>query len=1046
MNSENVLSGLTSDDINTVTYSLKLCLVNESLLIQDHSVLELLIKLLKHEDYKIRGDSERLITFYIRFSPEIRKNLLNIIINNLKDNDYERDVWYRYTKLIELMPEKSEIFPQIFKYLIKSEAYAQGLGVYIFRDLYKEFPKFIDEVITSTILKKEEDEESQDFLPKESQRRNEIKKAICWLFWKNPEVLTLEGIKILSFLIDDEDREIRRLACEILQKILHNDDYKEKAIEIFKRKINDPSWRVQKIAIESLISVYPDFIIQDQEVLNRILGLFWYPEWITRKHICELIATHIPLSYKEDLRIFLDLLIAALDDPSWEVRESAAISINRNLRLEKKEYHNVLFKILGLTNDLHEEVRKVSCQIIAERFDFFGDRSEAVFRKILWLLQDPNHIVKKTALSVITNFLNHPLFITYFNVFFDNIKELLVYFNPDVRKNSWDIINLVTGNLQKEYKEKVFFLISNLLSHDDAYIRSEVCTYSQDLSNYFALEDTSVFSNPFILDWKEKILSLLDDEDPIVLESAWETVINNERIFLKDKAFITKLVSKASGENLTIIKFACKICSKFNWIKDDDFLRKTFLQELGSSKDRELRKVILRAFFAPQYHKYLDNKLILQLIQEGQWDVQKLVIPFLISKLMMEVERMDAKEIYTTILHLLENPIAKYRSESSKISRSIEGIAEDLAFDFSEDNITFFFDLANDDARFERWVKLEEKFDFLVKINHPQQEELVTEFGELIKEPVKNLGSKLGYKELLTDDINIDTPLKIIKLMLSQQELVRFSLLDEIERRVDFKQIQYKELKNAIIYTLSDTSIKIRNISWNIVQNNILPSTDVKEVIDPILSLLNSSYADTRSRAIFILLSNLSIKEAKNEQILNKILELIDDSSFLVRNQVWYLFNNEINLAYPRYHEFARKILKMLSSSDTNVRKEASKFIELNLDVLLPIIESYPQHSDVNHLLGTIYCKKKNYSKGIPLFLSNLSKDPSDLNSLLGLAFANILQGKLEDAIQNLKRSKTINPLDFRIYSIWSECMLEIDNKLESKKSKERSKILSEWS
>jgi tetratricopeptide (TPR) repeat protein len=282
--------------------------------------------------------------------------------------------------------------------------------------------------------------------------------------------------------------------------------------------------------------------------------------------------------------------------------------------------------------------------------------------------------------------------------------------------------------------------------------------------------------------------------------------------------------------------------------------------------------------------------------------------------------------------------------------------------------------------------------------------------------------------------------------MLSQQELVRFSLLDEIERRVDFKQIQYKELKNAIIYTLSDTSIKIRNISWNIVQNNILPSTDVKEVIDPILSLLNSSYADTRSRAIFILLSNLSIKEAKNEQILNKILELIDDSSFLVRNQVWYLFNNEINLAYPRYHEFARKILKMLSSSDTNVRKEASKFIELNLDVLLPIIESYPQHSDVNHLLGTIYCKKKNYSKGIPLFLSNLSKDPSDLNSLLGLAFANILQGKLEDAIQNLKRSKTINPLDFRIYSIWSECMLEIDNKLESKKSKERSKILSEWS
>ncbi|MFX0086735.1 MAG: hypothetical protein ACFFAU_13775 [Candidatus Hodarchaeota archaeon] len=1045
MNSENVLSGLLSDDINTVTYSLKLCLVNESLLIQDPSVLEQLIKLLKHEDYKIRGDTEKIITFYIKFSSECRKKLLNLIIHNFKEDDYERDVWYRYTKLIELMPEKSEIFPEIFKYLIKSEAYAQGLGVYISRDLYKEFPNFIDDVITSSILKKDEDEESEDFLPKESQRRNEIKKAICWLFWKNPEVLKYEGIKILSLLTDDEDREIRRLACEILQKILPNNDYKEEIIEIFKIKINDPSWRVQKIAIESLISVSPNFIIQDQEVLDRILGLFWHPEWIIRKHICELIAIHIPLSYKEDLRIFLDLLIAALDDPRWEVRESAAISMNLHLNQEKKDYQSILFKILGLTNDLHEEVRKVSCQIITERIKFFGERSEEVFRKILWLLQDPSHIVRKASLNAITNFLNHKLFITYFNTFYDNLKELLIDFNPDVRRKTWDIINRMTGNLQKEYKEKIFFLVSNLLSHEDANIRAETCTYSQDLKNYFILEDKSAFSNPMIFDWKEKVLTLLDDDDPTVLESAWETVLTNEKIFLEDKVFITKLISKARGENLSIIKLACKICSKFNWIRDDDFLQQTFIQELGNSNDRELRKVILRAFLAPQYHKYFENKLILQLIQDGQWDVQKLVIPFLISKLIKEAEKTDTKEIYNTIIQLLENPIAKYRSESSKISRSIEGIAEDLAFDFSEENINFFFDLTNDDSRFERWVELEAKFDFLVKINHPQQEELVNKFGELIKEPVKNLGSKLGYKELLTSEIDIDTPLKIIKLMLGQQELVRFSLLDEIERRVDFKQIKYKGLKDLIIYSLSETSINIRNISWNIVQNNILPSTDIKEILDPILSLLNSSYADTRSRAIFILLSNLSIKEAKNEQILYKILDLIDDTSFLVRNQVWYLFKNEINLAYPRYHGLARKILKMLSSSDMNVRKEASKFIELNLNIFLPIIDSYPQHSDVNHLLGTIYCRNKQYSKGIQLFMSNLSKDPSDLNSLLGLAFANILKGNLEDAIDNLKRSKTINPLDFRIYSIWSECMLEIGNKLESKKSKERSKILSEW-
>ncbi len=1045
MNSESILSGLVSDDSKTVTQALKFCLVNESLLIQNQSVLEQVTKLLKHEDYKIRGNAEGIITFNIKFSAEYRKKLLNVIINHLKEDDYERDVWYRYTKLIELIPEKLEVFPQIFKHLIKSEAYAQGLGVYLFRDLYKDFPQFIDEIITSLILKTEEDEESEDFLPKESQRRNEIKKAICWLFWKNPEVLTLEGIKILSSFIDDEDREIRRLTCEILQKMLHKAEYKDKVIELFKRRIIDTSWRVQKIVIESLISVSPNFIIKDQEVLDKVLGLFWHPDWIIRKNICELITTHIPLSLKGDERVFLDLLIAALDDPRWEVRESAIISLNRGLNLEKKEFKNIMIKILDLSNDLHEEVRKISCQIISEKINTFGKNSNEVYRKIIWLLQDPSHMVRNISLQEISNFYNHPFFLREFDRFFDSFQLLLIDPHPDTRNRSWAMMSKIISHLQKNEKERLFSKVTELLSDTDSDIRGYACKFSREFENTFNSENMVDFPNSVFLKWKEKILALLDDEDPIVLKNAWETVMNNEKTFSMDKAFITNLIAKYSGENLTIMKFACKTCKKFNWIKNDDFLRHTFIKELMNSKDRELRKVILRAFIAPQYHKYLDNDLILQLIKEGQWDVQKLVIPFIITKLMVEVESTDIKEIYPVILELLENPILKYRSESSQVSRSIEGVIEEINFDFSEENINSFFDLTNDDSRFEKWVKLEGKFDFLVKIDHPQQEEIVAKFGELIKEPVKNIGAKLGYKEMLTSEIDINTPLNIIKLMSSQQELVRFSLLDEIERRVDFKQIKYKKLKNSIIYSLSDTSINIRNISWNIIQDNVIPSTDIKEVLDTILSLINSSYADTRSRAIFILLSNLSIKEAENEPILNKILDLIDDTSFLVRNQVWHLFKNEINLVYPRYHGFARKILKMLSSSDINVRKEASKFIEMNLDVFLPIIESYPQHSDVNHFLGTIYSKKESYEKGIQYFMANLAKDPSDLNSLLGLAFTNILHGKLKDAIQNLNESKMIDPLDYRIYSIWSECMLELGNEFEANKSQEIATILNEW-
>ncbi|MHA2227338.1 MAG: hypothetical protein ACXAC8_19130 [Candidatus Hodarchaeales archaeon] len=1032
MNIESIMSDLSSDDPNKLVDTLNLCIVYDSLLKTSSTIIEEIFAFLGHKEYKIREAAEKTLIFHIKYSSELNEQLIGLIIDALESDENDKDVLLRYTKLIALLPIKSQYYSQIYINLLKREDFAQGLSVIILRDLCKENPDLLADIINSLLGSEDDKEDANDNLISVSNKMTDVKKSICWIFWGNPGLLISQTLKAVSMLVDDEDREVRRLSCEILQQFLESENIQTDIVKILERKISDISWRVQKIAIESLLSYAQKLGTLDLDFSEKILGLFWHPSWKIRRNICEILPASVLLTLTQGSKIFLEALIAALDDPRWEVRESAANSLNRNLNLEIVEYRDILFKILSLTNDLHQEVRKTSCQIISEKFEALHIEKELAFQKIIWLLQDPSSIVRKAAIDAICKFVNHSFWKKYFSNISDNFLKLVIDSYDSVRVKAWDALDHIKNSQNKAQNRQIFTNLLHLLEHENSDIRLKACNFLKDIGRIYDLGSAITSQDSYILDWKKKTLFLLQDEDPAVLKSAWGVILQNKNSFFEIRSYIPKLIANFENNNPLIMKYVCDVCTKFNWIMDDDFIRSTFLNELRNSTDRELKKTILRGFLPIQEQLYFDLQILTQLIQEGQWDVQREVIPFLASSLLNSSDSSDKSKFQDIVIDMLEDPIRKYRSLSQKSITSISTIIESVNSDLSE--IELFFTPLNDDLRFEKWINLEESFDIIQKVGHPQSEEIKEKFVEALTEQITNLGNKYSYQNIFKENLGFETPLKIITLMRRQQEPVRIRLLKEIDSNINIAENQFKKLRKAIISSLDDVSIIIRDFAWKILQKDLFPSISFSEVLDTIITLLNSPHSDTRAKAISIILSNINIVEPENEQIFDLIISLIDDSSFLVRNQVWYLIEKKINLSYPRYGPIVRKILKLLSHSNAEIRNRASITVEKRLDTFMPIIDSYPQTSNVYHLLGTVQSKKNNYKEGISLLKKAIKKAPSQINSWIAIALTYILQRKFDEAIQALQKAQDIDPLNFRIYIIWSECLLESGKQFEAER------------
>ncbi|MFX0185831.1 MAG: HEAT repeat domain-containing protein, partial [Candidatus Hodarchaeota archaeon] len=332
---EEVLSDFQSNIDERLYKALKLCIVDDSLFL-NKEILTQVFYLLNHENYHLRDETEGILNFVVKYIPESHNLLSNLLAETLIDKENSNELMFRCLKLFVLL-NKESLSTQLVMNLLNSETnYAQGFMTFILRDFFKEDPEFLSSVLDIVVKEKEN-------IP------TDTKKVICWLFWKNPTIFNSSALNTLSILVNDEDREVRRLICEILVQMIDDLRYRDKIIHILEQRVIDESWRVQKIAIKGLILSTLCHHPLNPKFWDKIIGLFWDTAWQVRRNICQILPNLLPLQ-DENNSIFLEVLITALDDENWEVREGSAISLNQHLDLGKNKYGYILNKILDLTD------------------------------------------------------------------------------------------------------------------------------------------------------------------------------------------------------------------------------------------------------------------------------------------------------------------------------------------------------------------------------------------------------------------------------------------------------------------------------------------------------------------------------------------------------------------------------------------------------------------------------------------------------------------------------------------------------------------------
>lgn len=1026
--SETLLEDLASEQLETQLNALSLCVTNDSLL-GDRQVITQLFQLLKHETYYIRDEAEKTLEFYIKYSPEPKDQLIELLLESLKaKGDHNSELWFRYAKLFVLLPMKDSYYQTYLIFLNKDFSNAQGFVTFTLRALCKQYPALLAAILDSLSnldQKRNEDRNNSE----DGDGYEDLKKAICWLFWQNPDLYTPQSLQELSKLADDENREVRRLACEILSQMIAIEQYQSDVVQVLQTKIFDDSWRVQKIAVTSLFSSAQKKQLQEPGFLSNVLALFWHPEWRVRKNVCEMLPPLLVLEDQENLT-FLETLIAALDDTYWEVREQAILSLNQGLNLNEEKYEEILNKIAGLINDSHEEVRKTGCYIITERFKAF-DNAEEVFLKIIKLLEDPSGLVRKEAVESISQFIDHPFWGIHVEEIIGNLLKLLIDDNDRVRAKTWPLLQKVMDkrSLSQNLQFQIVSTIVDVLEHPLSDVRLKGCQFLK------SFEKTLYWDSQI----QERFQSLLEDEDPAVLACAWPVIMKHRDVFKDIASYVQKRTAVLEDLNPTATKYVCEASSQFGLLTSE-FVRGRLIFLLTETENRELKKDVLRAFLPhQQQHAYLTPGIIKDVLDEGKWDVQETLIPFFLQFLAGS-NSLIKTEFQDVVLALLLDPIRKYRSMSPRAIPSMDGLADELEYALSEENLEKLFDSSNDDARFENWIRLEEKFNLIQKMNHPAMDEIRNAFQEGLLAQKKQDFSKFGYLEILSQEIGLNIPLKIVEQMRRHLDVVRFRLLSELEST---PQAQWPKIGQVIASSLvSDASLIIRQISWKFLQKRLLSTNELpSDGFQKLLELIDSPFEDMRASALMILLSHVNISDPETPNIRDQVLAKLDDHSFLVRCQVWHLIEELNYLSFPIWGPLVEKILKVLSYGNPNLRKEATSTVEEKLNVFLRFIESSPQPPDVLQIIATAYCQHREFDKALELFNEITSTESADVNAWLGLGLTLQYLNEPGKAIEALQNALKIDPLDFKIYSIWSKCVLS-NNKLEAVKLEQKASIL----
>ncbi|MFX0185778.1 MAG: tetratricopeptide repeat protein, partial [Candidatus Hodarchaeota archaeon] len=616
------------------------------------------------------------------------------------------------------------------------------------------------------------------------------------------------------------------------------------------------------------------------------------------------------------------------------------------------------------------------------------------------------------------------------------LLKRLIDGNLEVRQEAWNTLTKLRQGFSDSQIQRIIPTILGMLSYSQRDICLKVCKF---ISNY---EKAWVSNSNLIL---ENFKLLLEDEDPIILSYVWDAITDNKILIVEAHHFISQLSRKLHDLNPTSAIQVCKASDKLKLLNRSNLIRDRFIRLLSEDIDHNLRITILSTLNQyKEVYSSIDPQTLISLINQGQWDTQRALIPYLVYYLKNESELFPSDfNFQDIIIDFIRDPLTS-RFASTDDQKS-DFVTDSFAVDFTEESIKLYFDIANDDARFKKWIDLERKFDFIKKVEHPLIDEIKNQFQEILSQQIKGISNKFGYKEILNQDIDLNTPKKIVILMRQQYATLRECILEEIEKEIDLGQQRFKKLNNVIIqHLLDDPILKIRNYAWNFFRKNLQKSDKVlKDNLHTLVDHINGTFEDTRINAISVLVSHLNIKEPENEWILDKIITKLDDLNFVIRNQIWRFINKELNLRYPRYLPVVQKILNLLSQSNFHNRKEAMEYIENNFQTFSSIIETYPQPNEILHIIGTILIQREEFQQGLIILEEMVSKNPSELNNWLAIAVSYFSMDQPQDAISILKKAKLINLFDHRIYEIQSACLLDLGEHFESKKYKEIAFLLS---
>ncbi len=1005
---DQILKDLESSDSDLISRGLKYSIVSNDYW-NNGTLIEKIFQLLFHEEYTIRDKALEVLQFFIQFGSHSDPQLSDLLLHVIGNSNFNVESWFRCTKLYILIPEKCIPKENIIAILDSDGNYVQGLIAFLIRK-NKEYRDVIDGIIEYIVKKNLE-------------VNSDTKKTILWLFWNNSSVVTPQVIDIISRLTIDEDSEVRRLACEILVQIATDSIHTSEILEILEKRIDDESWRVQRVAIKFLLNCTQNLYHEDQGFWIKVVGLFWNTNALVRKNICETLPLWIAVT-EEKNKIFLEMMITALSDENWEVRETVAISLDKHLELET-QYKDILFSILDLTYDSHPEVRKTSCTIISSRINCFESKKQPISR-IIELLNDSSFLVRKEAIKCLKQIMKVVNLNKFYDLILNIIIKLLIDLNIEVRTEAWKYLNELKTELTDTQTRLVLSGMIKFLHPLDDDIQLNICSFLKSCERGVVEKKADIFSF---------LLPFLVDEYKLVLDYSWE--LCRDAFPKKVQQYISNLRIDLDKLPSEVLKQVYLTSDKLNLLEDDKILHSEMLTRLELSDDREIQITILK-IFSNHSVDYIPPELIFTLINQGRWDVQEACVPIIIKYITSsEISDNLRKEFLREIYDLLRDPLNQVQTIERE---DITELLTEMGNYFESEGLEKLSNPFSDDLRLQAWIILEGKLDFLQKVGHPKYNEFTEEFKQTFLPELRKKQHNLNQTKIfnLRDETNIVT--EIIHLMHHQQSFLRKKLLHHINESVVLSEPHFKQLRRIIFNNLlSDPILKIRVTSWKIFRASLLNDDGslFSDNLSLIVDLLDSKFEDTQIKAFSILLSGIKIQDSSNEWIFNKIVGKLTDPSYFARNQVWNIFKNKLNLSFPRYNSIKLKILNLMTHTNLAIRKEAYQFFELKFDLFSDLIDKYSHSYIIKHSIATILGQKGDYEAALELFRANINNRPKKLESWLGVALIYLTQNQTQKALDFLNKLQMQNSLEPIIYELLLECAIDRKEQREIELNKE---------